>query len=111
MTGKQQAGSAAAMAAGGVGTAFTAAACCGLPVVLTGLGVGTSWLLPIAAAVGPFADMLLVVAGLLLLVSLLLVWRRPTVCVPGALCARPLFRLGISAGSMFGLALLVVARP
>jgi mercuric ion transport protein len=95
----------------GLGAAFSAAACCGLPVLLAGFGLGTAWLIPVAATVGPVADLLMLFAGLALLAGLLLVLRRPKLCTPGALCARPLFRAGAAAAATLGLALLVVARP
>jgi mercuric ion transport protein len=111
MTGNAQTAGALTLVTGGLGAAFSAAACCGLPVLLAGLGIGTSWLIPVAAAVGPAADALILLAGLLLLASLGLVARSPKVCAPGALCARPMYRLGIGLAALLGLALLLVARP
>jgi mercuric ion transport protein len=111
MTGTAQTAGALTLVTSGIGAAFSAAACCGLPVILAGVGIGTSWLIPIAAAVGPIADLLTVFAGLALLASFGLVLRRPKVCMPGALCARPLFRVGIGSAALLGLALLLVARP
>ncbi len=111
LTGRAQTTGALALVTSGVGAAFSAAACCGLPVLLTGVGISAAWLIPVAAAVGPFSDLLMLFAGLALLASLGLVLRRPVACAPGASCARPGFRIGIGAGALIGLALLVVARP
>ncbi len=111
MRGRGQSAGALALVTSGVGAAFSAAACCGLPVMLAGAGVGTSWLIPVAATVGPIADLLLIAAGLALLASLALVLRRPQVCIPGALCARPSFRVGVGIAALFGFAMLLIARP
>ena len=111
MTEKAQIAGAVGLVTSGVGAAFSAAACCGLPVLLAGAGVGTSWLIPVAAAVGPAADLLMIIAALALSGALVMVERTPRTCVPGALCARPGFRLGVGAVALLGLALLLVARP
>lgn len=42
---------AALLTLGGIGAAFGLAACCALPILLTGLGLGTAWL----AGIGLFA--------------------------------------------------------
>jgi mercuric ion transport protein len=48
------------LAAAGIGTAFAAAACCGLPLVLVALGLsGGAWLLDIALVAGPWQRLLL----------------------------------------------------
>jgi mercuric ion transport protein len=48
------------LAAAGVGTAFAAAACCGLHLVLVALGLsGGAWLLDIALVAGPWQRLLL----------------------------------------------------
>jgi mercuric ion transport protein len=111
VTGKGETAGAVALVTGGLGAAFSAAACCGLPVLLAGFGVGTSWLIPLAAAVGPAVDLLMLFAGLALLASLAVVLRRPRSCAPGSLCARPPFRAAIGGAALLGLALLAIARP
>ncbi len=111
MTGRVRTTGAVTLVTGGIGAAFSAAACCGLPVLLAGAGIGTTWLLPVAAALGPVADLLILIAAIALLASLGLVARRPKLCTPGALCARPAFRIGIGIAALLGLALLLVARP
>lgn len=102
---------AVALLAGGVASAFSAAACCGLPVLLAGAGIGTAWLLPLARLAGAHAEALSLLALGLLLASLVLVLRRPRVCAPDAMCARPFFRLSMLAALAGGGALLGVAIP
>ena len=55
-----------AFTVGGLGAAFAVAACCGLPIVLGGLGLGTAWLFGIAVRAAPHREALLVLAGVLL---------------------------------------------
>ena len=100
-----------ALLAGGYASALSAAACCGLPVLLAGAGIGTAWLLPIAQVAAPFADWLVVVALGLLLASLVLTFRRPGVCLPGSLCASGTFRAAMLAALAGGGVLLTVAIP
>jgi mercuric ion transport protein len=102
---------AVALWAGGMASAFSAAACCGLPVLLAGAGIGTAWLLPLARIAGPHADWLSLLALALLLASFVLVVRRPKQCAAGALCARPAFRVGMLAALAGGAGLLAVAIP
>jgi mercuric ion transport protein len=111
MQGRAVTGGALALVTSGVGAAFSAAACCGLPVILAGAGVGTSWLFPVAAVAARYGTGLILFAAAALLASLLLVARTPRTCVPGALCARPGFRLFVGFAALSGLGLLVVARP
>lgn len=100
-----------ALLAGGYASAFSAAACCGLPVLLAGLGIGTAWLLPLARVAGPVADRLALLALALLLASFALVMRRPKICLPGSLCASGSFRAVMLAALAGGGALLTVANP
>jgi mercuric ion transport protein len=103
--------SAMALLAGGYASAFSAAACCGLPVALAGLGIGTAWLLPVAQVAGPYADLLALLACALLVGGLALVLRPARLCLPGSLCARPMFRATMLTALAGGGALLTVAFP
>lgn len=100
-----------ALLAGGYASAFSAAACCGLPVLLASAGLGTAWLLPVARVAGPFADWLALAALGLLLASGMLLLRRPKRCLPGGLCASGTFRAAMLVALAGGGALLTVALP
>lgn len=105
-----KAAGAAALATGGFGAAFALAACCGLPVLLAGAGVGAAWLVPIARASSSYSSVLTVLAILGLAGSALLLLAAPRVCKPGSLCARPAFRLAIAAVAASGAALLFISK-
>ena len=100
-----------AFLAGGYASALSAAACCGLPVLLASAGIGTAWLLPVARLAGPYADWLAITALALMAASLVLVLRAPRICSPGALCASLPFRATMIAGLAGGGALLSIAIP
>jgi mercuric ion transport protein len=100
-----------AFLAGGYASALSAAACCGLPVLLASAGIGTAWLLPVARVAGPYADWLALAALALLAASFLLVLRPARVCSPAALCASLPFRAAMIVGLAGGGALLSVAIP
>lgn len=72
--------------------AFGVAACCALPVALAAIGLGSTALLGIAVAVGPYQ--LAVLAGALacLLAAGLMLWRqrRTRACRAGTACAHPI---------------------
>lgn len=92
---------------GGLGAAFGVASCCGLPVVLATLGVGTVWLSGFALLAAPHRVFLLIAATLCLVGAAVLMWRQRTaVCAPGAVCTRPVIRGVTIAGLLVGLALL-----
>lgn len=99
---------AATLSLGGLASAFSLAACCGLPVLLPALGVGTAWLAPVAQATSPFEAVLPWIAGLALASSILLDLRAPRLCAPGAICARPAFRFGLRGLTALGVALLTL---
>lgn len=104
-------GSALALLAGGWLSAFSAAACCGLPVLLAGIGMGTAWLLPVARLAGPHADWLSLAALACFAASAALLLRRPKLCLPGTWCAGAWFRPTLWAALAGGGALLGVAIP
>ena len=99
---------AATLSLGGFGSAFSLAACCGLPVLLPAIGVGAAWLAPVARATSPFEAVLPWIAAIALAGSLLLVLRAPRLCAPGSLCARPAVRSGLFALTVLGAALLIL---
>lgn len=85
---------AATLSLGGLAGAFSLAACCGLPVLLPAIGLGTAWLAPVARATLRLEAVLPWISGLALAGSLLLVLRAPRLCAPGSLCARPVSATG-----------------
>lgn len=107
---------AALLTFGGVAAAFGAAACCGLPLILAGLGLGTAWLgtawlgalTPIAAA---HRQLLLALAGAMLVGGATAQWRQhraAQACRVEGVCARRGVRLLTLAGLLAGSALLLV---
>jgi mercuric ion transport protein len=91
----------------GLAAAFGAASCCGLPLVLASLGIGSAWLTGVALVAAP-NRLLLLALGLAGLASggLLLwrQWRAP--CVSGDICARPAFRGTVLGALIVGTLLL-----
>jgi len=80
------------LAAGGLVSAFGAASCCALPVLLGSFGLASAWLGSIALLAGPHRPALLVAAVICLVAGGgVLLWRRAvTTCAPGAVCGRPM---------------------
>ena len=95
---------------GGLAAAFGAASCCGIPLLLASLGLGSVWLTGLALLAGPHRVLLLVLGGVGLAGGGYLLWRqrRLAACLPGAVCARPAFRLTIAAGLFVGALLFYV---
>jgi mercuric ion transport protein len=92
---------------GGLAAAFGVAACCGLPIMLATLGVGTAWLGEFALLAAPHRVSLLIAATVCLAGSAVLLWRqRAAVCAPGAVCTRLAIRGVTIVGLLVGLALL-----
>ena len=95
----------------GLAAAFGVAACCGLPFILAGLGLGTAWLGGVALLAEPHRQLLLVIAGLLLAAGAMALWRQHRAAqarrVDGV-CARPGVRLLTLAGLLIGASLLAV---
>jgi mercuric ion transport protein len=93
---------------GGLAAAFGAASCCGLPLLLASLGLGSAWLGGLAAFAAPNRVMLLTLGAIGLTVGGLLLWRasRASACAPDSLCAKPAFRGGMIAGLLSGAGLL-----
>ena len=95
------------LTAGGLVAAFGAAACCGLPLVLAGFGLGSAWLIAPASLAAPYLTALLVIAPLFLLGGAVLLWRQTrTVCASNAICARPMVHAATFVCLLLGAALL-----
>lgn len=99
-----------ALVASGVGTAFSLAACCAIPLLLAGTGIGVAWLAPIVSASQPYSAILTVLSALALIGGLVIVWRAPKHCRPGSVCARPAFRWIVTAAAVIGAILIVLSK-
>jgi mercuric ion transport protein len=99
------------LTAGGLAAAFSLAACCGLPLILAGLGLGSAWLSGIGLAAAPHRHLLIAVAALLLAGGAAALWRQhraARACAMQGVCAKPAARLLTLAGLVLGFALLVL---
>lgn len=99
------------LAAGGLAAAFGAAACCGLPLLLAGAGLGTAWLGGVGLFAAPHRTLLLGLAALLLVGGAAALWRQhraAQACRVDGVCARPGVRLMTVAGLILGSGLLVL---
>ena len=101
---------AVALVTGGVVAAFCLAACCAIPLLLAGLGIGASWLMPVVFASQPYTTILTIFSALALVASVVLVWRAPKHCEPGSLCGRPLFRWTVTGAAVIGAILLALSK-
>jgi mercuric ion transport protein len=92
----------------GLAAAFGASSCCGLPLLLGSLGIGTAWLSGLALLAAPDRLLLLAVGTMGLAGGALLLWRqsRAATCTPDSLCARPAFRCTMVGGLVLGVLLL-----
>ncbi|TPG07511.1 hypothetical protein EAH84_14460 [Sphingomonas oligophenolica] len=84
---------AAGLASAGLAASFGLAACCALPIILAGAGVGTAWLAGPISIADPIRGYLTPIAALALGAAAFLVLRSPKSCAPGDLCARPVPRI------------------
>ena len=92
---------------GGLAAAFGAASCCGLPLVLASLGIGSAWLTGFALLAAPNRLLLLALGAAGLLAGGLLLGRQwRLACAPDSLCARPSYRVTILAALILGTGLL-----
>ncbi len=101
----------AVLALGGLVAAFGVAACCGVPSILAGLGLGSAWLGGVALLAAPYRQLLLGVAALLLAAGAAALWRQhraAQACQASGACARPGLRLLTLVGLLLGSALFVV---
>ena len=82
---------AALLVAGGLVSAFGAASCCALPLLLGSLGLAGAWLGSLGLLAGPYRAVLLA-AAVICLVSGggVLLWHRraAAACAPGLVCGR-----------------------
>lgn len=101
---------AVALVTGGIVSAFCLAACCAIPILLAGIGIGSGWLGPVVSASQPYATILTIFSGLALVASVVIVWRAPKHCQPGSLCARPWFRWTVTVAAVIGAILLILSK-
>lgn len=81
------------LVAGGLVSAFGAASCCALPLLLGSLGIASAWLGTLALLAGPHRLALLAAAVICLVGGggvLLSRRRAAAACAPGAVCSRRL---------------------
>ena len=101
----------ALLTAGGLAAAFGAAACCGLPFVLAGLGLGSAWLGGIALAAAPHRLLVVGVAALLIAAGGAALWEqshRARSCSLEGVCAQPATRRLIMTALLAALVLLAL---
>jgi mercuric ion transport protein len=99
------------LVAGGLVSAFGAASCCALPLLLGSLGLGSAWLGSLALLAGPHRPELLVAAVICLIGGGgVLLWRRRAgaACAPGTVCARPVPTALITSALSIGAVLTVL---
>ena len=95
----------------GIATAFGLAACCAIPFLLAGIGIGAAgWLAPIVSASQPYATVLTIFSLAALVGSVVIVWRAPRHCQPSSICARPAFRWAVTGAATIGVILLVLSK-
>ena len=92
----------------GFAAAFAVAACCALPLVLAGLGIGAASLAGLALLAAPHRPLLIAVAGVCFIGAALLLRRQQSAaaCRPGEACSRPALRRLTLTGLAAGVALL-----
>ena len=96
---------------GGLGAAFGAASCCGLPFALASAGLGSAWLSGIALFAAPHRQVLLLVAAAGLAAGamlLLLRRRRVAACAVRERPNRPSIRAAGLVALLLGLVLLTL---
>jgi mercuric ion transport protein len=99
------------LTATGIATAFGAASCCALPMLLGALGLGSAWLFRLSLLAEPHRTVLLAAATACLAGGAVLLWRQRAAvpCEPGSACsANPALRHLVSAGLAVGIVLLVL---
>ena len=103
-------GGAIALVASGTAAAFSLAACCAIPFLLAGSGLGIAWLTPMVSASQPYSTILTILSLVALIGSVAIVWRAARHCQPGSVCARPIFRWAVTGMALIGAILLVLSR-
>jgi mercuric ion transport protein len=99
-----------ALVTGGIASAFSLAACCAIPLFLTGAGLSAGWLAPIVSASQPHAEILTGGSFFALIGSVATVWATRRSCTPGSICARPGFRWAITGAAAAGAILLALSK-
>ena len=94
--------SAILLTVGGVGAAFAAASCCGLPFLLASTGIGFAWLTGLAIFSAPYRPLLLVGAAVCLLGGAALLLRQQKVARACGVGTKPLARNAIIVGLAVG---------
>ncbi len=100
---------AAGLASAGLAASFGLAACCALPILLAGAGVGTAWLAGPSSIADPIRGYLTPIAALALIGAAFLVLRNPKSCAEGDLCARPIVRVILGVLVIVGAVLLYLS--
>lgn len=102
---------AVALVSSGVAAAFGLAACCAIPLLLAGVGIGAAGsLAPIVSATQPYATLLTIFSVVALIGSVFIVWRAPRECQPSSVCARPAFRWAVTSAAVIGAILLLLSK-
>ena len=94
---------------GGLAAAFGLASCCALPLLLTTLGLGTTWLSGVALMAQPHRGVLLVIGALCLLGGAALLWRQQraaAACGSDGACTPLWVRAATLVGLLVGVGLL-----
>lgn len=110
MRDKARSGGVIALAGSGAAAAFALAACCAIPILLAGMGIGASWLVPVVSATMPHTALLTLFSVVALAGSVFLVVRAGRICQPGDLCARPAFRWSVIVTAAIGAVLLMLSK-
>ena len=94
----------------GFTAAFGVASCCALPLILSGLGIGSAGLAGIALIAAPHRTLLLIVSAACLGGGAVFIWRQRETsarCIDGV-CSQPIVRNSTAAGLITGSVLLVL---
>jgi mercuric ion transport protein len=96
---------------GGLVSAFGAASCCAIPLLLGSLGIAGAWLGTLALIAEPYRPALLAAAVICLVGGgATLLWRRrpAAACAPGKICGRPVPTALITSALCLGAVLTVL---
>lgn len=93
---------------GGLSAAFSVAACCALPLLLSSVGVGAVWLSSVALTAAPLRNQLLAMSALALAGGAVLLWRqqRTAAACSSAGCVSLSLRVLTIIGLLLGAGLL-----
>jgi mercuric ion transport protein len=94
---------------GGFGAAFAVAACCALPMLLAGVGLGGAWLFGIARFAAPHRLAFLGMAAVFLVGGAVALGRQVSDACATGRCRYPAVRSLLVVGLLGGLVLLVLA--